>query len=84
MKEQVRCQGKGISCAGEMPGKGHALWTLTQGGQERPCSVSQLKPISWHTLQGTSRAAACGAGAAELQPRRQHSCPGSDSPRKKL
>lgn len=50
MKERVRCQGKGISRAGEVPGKGHALWTLTLAGQERPCSVSQLKSASWHMV----------------------------------
>lgn len=45
-------QGKGYLPCWWDAGKGHALWTLTQEGQDRPCSVSQLKPTSWHTLRG--------------------------------
>lgn len=46
-----------------------------------PCFAEET-PLLAHRLQGTSAAAACGAGAAELCPKTQHSYPGCDSPQK--
>jgi len=54
----------------------------SSGRQGIPCPALQRKPHSWHRLQGTSSAAACGTGTAELCPKTQHSYPGCDSPQK--